>query len=69
MKIEVTTANDAKAEARPIRGLTGAGAYIDELTLLPKEFVKRLIDRQSVPGALIFATTNPGNPGHRAKKE
>ncbi|WP_282795172.1 PBSX family phage terminase large subunit [Streptomyces sp. CC224B] len=67
-KIEVITANDAKAEAR-LRGLTGAGAYIDELTLLPKEFFKRLIDRQSVPGALIFATTNPDNPGHWAKKE
>ncbi|MFI8300001.1 PBSX family phage terminase large subunit [Streptomyces nigra] len=67
-QIEVITANDAKAEAR-LRGLTGAGAYVDELTLLPKEFFKRLVDRMSVPGALIFATTNPDNPGHWAKKE
>ncbi|MEU0199143.1 MULTISPECIES: PBSX family phage terminase large subunit [unclassified Streptomyces] len=67
-QVEVITANDAKAEAR-LRGLTGAGAYVDELTLLPKEFFKRLIDRQSVPGALIFATTNPDNPGHWAKKD
>lgn len=67
-QIEVITANDARAEAR-LRGLTGAGAYIDELTLIPQEFFKRLIDRQSVDGALIFATTNPDNPGHWVKKE
>ncbi|MFI9824427.1 PBSX family phage terminase large subunit [Streptomyces sp. NPDC052013] len=67
-QIEVITANDAKAEAR-LRGLTGAGAYVDELTLLPKEFFKRLVDRMSVPGALIFATTNPDNPGHWVRKE
>lgn len=67
-QIEVITANDIKAEGR-LRGLTGAGAYVDELTLLPKEFFKRLVDRQSVPGALIFATTNPDNPGHWARKE
>ncbi|MFE9645306.1 PBSX family phage terminase large subunit [Streptomyces sp. NPDC006365] len=67
-QIEVITANDAKAEAR-LRGLTGAGAYVDEMTLLPKEFFKRLIDRMSVPGALIFGTTNPDNPGHWLRKE
>lgn len=67
-QIEVITANDAKAEAR-LRGLTGAGAYVDELTLIPKEFFKRLVDRQSVEGALIFATTNPDNPGHWARKD
>ncbi|MBE4783922.1 PBSX family phage terminase large subunit [Streptomyces caniscabiei] len=67
-QIEVITANDAKAEAR-LRGLTGAGAYVDEMTLVPKEFFKRLIDRMSVPGALIFGTTNPDNPGHWLRKE
>jgi PBSX family phage terminase large subunit len=67
-QVEVITANDAKAEAR-LRGLTGAGAYVDEMTLLPKEFFKRLIDRMSVPGALIFGTTNPDNPGHWLRKD
>lgn len=66
--IEVITANDASAEGR-LRGLTGAGAYVDELTLIPKEFFKRLIDRQSIDGAKIFATTNPDNPGHWVRKE
>lgn len=67
-QIEVITANDAKAEGR-LRGLTGAGAYVDELTLVPPEFFKRLVDRQSVDGALIFATTNPDNPGHWVRKD
>lgn len=67
-EIEVITANDAKAEGR-LRGLTGAGAYVDEMTLIPKEFFKRLVDRMSVPGALIFGTTNPDNPGHWLRKE
>lgn len=66
--VEIITANDASAEAR-LRGLTGAGAYIDEWTLLPKEFFKRLVDRMSVDGAKIFATTNPDNPGHWVRKD
>lgn len=65
--VEVITANDNAAEAR-LRGLTGAGAYVDELTLIPEAFFQRLIDRQSVPGAKIFATTNPDNPGHWVRK-
>ncbi|MFF9199971.1 PBSX family phage terminase large subunit [Streptomyces sp. NPDC014779] len=67
-QIEIITANDKKAEGR-IRGLTGAGAYVDEWTLIPEGFFKRLVDRMSVPGAKIFATTNPDNPGHWARKE
>ncbi|WP_282698235.1 PBSX family phage terminase large subunit [Streptomyces sp. CC208A] len=67
-QIEVITANDKKAEGR-IRGLTGAGAYVDEWTLIPQEFFKRLVDRMSVPGAKIFATTNPDNPGHWVRKD
>jgi hypothetical protein len=60
--------NDESAEGR-LRGLTGAGAYVDELTLIPQGFFKRLIDRQSIDGAKIFATTNPDNPGHWVKKD
>jgi hypothetical protein len=39
-EIEVITANDAKVEAR-LRGLTCAGIYIDEATLVPEEFFRR----------------------------
>lgn len=67
-QIEVITANDASAEAR-LRGLTGAGAYGDELTLLPLEFYRQLLARLSVQGAKLFGTTNPGAPNHWLRKE
>lgn len=67
-QIEVITANDERAEGR-IRGLTAAGAYADELTLLPEGFFKQLLARLSVPGAKVFATTNPDGPAHWVRKE
>ncbi|WP_435889181.1 PBSX family phage terminase large subunit [Streptosporangium canum] len=67
-QIEVITANDARAEGR-LRGLTAAGAYVDELTLLPESFFAQLLARLSVPGAKVFATTNPDGPAHWARKK
>ncbi|GAB3224165.1 PBSX family phage terminase large subunit [Glycomyces halotolerans] len=66
--IEIITANDARSEGR-LRGLTAAGAYVDELTLLPEEFFAQLLARLSVPGAKLFATTNPDGPMHWARKK
>ncbi|MCI0685853.1 MAG: terminase family protein, partial [Sporichthyaceae bacterium] len=66
--IEVITANDARAEGR-LRGLTCAGAYVDEATLLPEAFWNQLLARLSVPGAQLFATTNPDGPGHWLRKK
>lgn len=65
--IEVISANDARSEGR-LRGLTCAGAYVDEATLVPEEFWTQLIARLSVPGAQLFATTNPGPPTHWLRK-
>lgn len=62
-QIEVITANDAKAEGR-LRGLTCAGAYADEVTLLPEGYFDQLLGRMSVPGAKLFGTSNPDNPTH-----
>jgi PBSX family phage terminase large subunit len=62
-QIEVVTANDARAEGR-LRGMTCAGAYIDELSLLPEPFFDTLLGRMSVPGAKLFGTSNPDNPTH-----
>lgn len=62
-KVEVITANDVKAEGR-LRGLTAAGAYIDEATLLPESFWTQMLARLSVKGAKLFATTNPDGPNH-----
>ncbi|GAA3441051.1 PBSX family phage terminase large subunit [Planomonospora venezuelensis] len=67
-QIEVITANDAKAEGR-LRGLTAAGAYVDELTLIPEDFFTQLLARLSVAGAKVFATTNPDGPAHWARKK
>lgn len=61
-------ANDAQAEPK-VRGLTCAGAYVDEATTLPKSFFDQLGARCSVPGSKIFGTTNPDNPAHWLRKD
>ncbi|MFE5912077.1 PBSX family phage terminase large subunit [Streptomyces wedmorensis] len=61
-------ANDAQAEPK-VRGLTCAGAYVDELTTLPRTFYDQLNARCSVEGSKIFGTTNPDNPQHWARQE
>src|SRR5690606_8882998 len=61
-------ANDDRAEAK-IRGSEFAGCLLDELTLLPENFVKMLLSRLSVPGAKFFASTNPDSPFHWAKTD
>ncbi|PXY20330.1 PBSX family phage terminase large subunit [Prauserella endophytica] len=66
--VHVIGANDARAESR-IRGLTLAGAYVDEITVLPEAFFTQLLGRMSVPGAKLFGTTNPDNPAHWFKKK
>ena len=67
-QVEVITANDAKAEGR-LRGLTAAGAYVDELTLIPEDFFTQLLARLSVPGAKVFCTTNPDEIGRASYRE
>lgn len=67
-QVEVITANDARAEGR-LRGLTAAGAYVDELTLMPEQFFTQLLARLSVPGAKVLCTTNPDGPGHWVRKK
>ncbi len=59
-------ANDERAGDK-IRGMTLAGAYVDEATLVPESMWRMLGTRLSVPGAKLFATTNPDNPRHWLK--
>jgi len=66
--VHVIGANDARAETR-LRGLTLAGAYLDEATLVPEEFFVQLLGRLSVPGARLFASTNPDSPVHWLMKK
>lgn len=59
-------ANDARSESK-IRGLTLQGAYCDELTQFPEDFFAMLLSRLRMPGAKLFATTNPDTPHHWLK--
>lgn len=59
-------ASDERAESK-IRGMTLAGAYIDELTQLPFGFYTMLLSRLSVKNAKLYATTNPDAPNHWVK--
>lgn len=62
-RIYLVAAVDERSEQR-IRGSTFAGAYIDEITLIPESFWTMLLSRLSVPGAKLFGTTNPDSPFH-----
>lgn len=64
--IDVVGANDERAEAK-IRGSEYVGALLDEVTILPENFVKMLFSRLSVPGAKLFGSTNPDSPFHWLK--
>ncbi|MGW2724813.1 PBSX family phage terminase large subunit [Streptomyces sp. NPDC001492] len=66
--VRVIGANDIRAEER-LRGMTCAGALVDEATLVPQEFWTQLLGRMSVPGAKLFASTNPGSPAHWLKRD
>jgi len=66
--VHVLGASDARAEA-VLRGLTCAGAYVDEATLVAEAFWTQLLARLSVPGAMLFATTNPDGPAHWLKRQ
>lgn len=61
-------ANDERSETK-IRGMTLGGAYCDELTLFPQGFYEMLLSRLSMPGAKLFATTNPDSPMHWVKTD
>lgn len=62
-RIKVVGAKDEGSE-KYIRGKTLAGAYCDEVSLMPEKFFKQLLNRMSVKGAKLYATTNPDTPFH-----
>ncbi|WP_454365470.1 phage terminase large subunit [Streptomyces ambofaciens] len=66
--IYVAGANDERA-ADKIKGLTLAGAYLDEVTTYPETFFQMLETRLSVEGAQWYGTTNPEGPNHWLKKQ
>lgn len=66
--IHLIGANDDRSEHK-IRGLTLAGCYVDEMTIIPECVWKMLGTRLSVPGAKLFGTTNPDSPFHWLKRD
>lgn len=62
-RIKVIGAKDEGSE-KYLRGKTLAGAYCDEITLMPEKFFKQLLNRLSVHGAKLYGTTNPDSPFH-----
>lgn len=66
--IHVLGANDVASETK-IRGMTVAGAYVDEATVIPEVTWQQLVARMSVTGAKLFATTNPDSPAHWLKRD
>ena len=66
--VHLIGAFDSRSERR-IRGATVAIAYIDEATLVPQAFWMMMMSRLRVPGAKLFATTNPGAPAHWLRKD
>lgn len=66
--ILVIGANDERASDK-IRGVTLAGAYVDEITIIPESFWSMLLSRLSVPGSRLIGTTNPDGPSHWLKKQ
>lgn len=66
-QVHMLGADNQSAESR-IRGMTLAGAYVDEISILGgpagREYWNMLLTRLSIPGAKLFGTTNPGPPTH-----
>lgn len=52
-----------------VRGMTAAGAYMDEMVLMHPDFISMAISRLSVPGAKLMGSMNPDNPGHYIKTD
>jgi PBSX family phage terminase large subunit len=59
-------ATDEKAAGK-IQGITAAGAYVDEIGLLPESFWTMLLSRLSIKDAKIFGTVNPCGGRHYLK--
>jgi len=47
-----------------IQGITAAGAFLDEVVLMPQSFVNQALARCSVEGSKFWFTCNPSSPHH-----
>lgn len=58
-----------EASQDTLQGLTAAGAYADEVALMPRSFVEQMMGRCSVEGSRYFMNCNPAGPYHWFKTE
>ncbi len=65
-RVNVMGANTEQAAA-VVKGMTVAGALLDEVTMLPRSYFREVLARMSVEGAQLFGTTNPDSPHHWLK--
>ena len=66
-RVYVAGGNDERSQER-LRGMTLAGAYVDEASTVPESWWTMLVSRLSLDGARLFATTNPDGPSHWLKR-
>lgn len=66
--VEIIGANDAQSETK-VRGGTWALVYVDEASVIPAATFRQALARLSVPGARMYATTNPEGPYHWLRQE
>jgi PBSX family phage terminase large subunit len=64
--IHLIGANDERAEHK-IRGPTFAGAYVDEITIIPESVFTMLQSRLTHEDSKLFGTTNTDSPFHWLK--
>ena len=47
-----------------VQGITAAGAFLDEVALMPQSFVEQVLARCSVAGSKLWFNCNPEGPSH-----
>ena len=52
-----------------VQGITLAGAFLDEVALMPRSFVEQVMGRCSVDGSKLWFNCNPEGPEHWFYKE
>lgn len=52
-----------------VQGITAAGAFFDEVALMPESFVNQATGRCSVDGSKLFFNCNPSTPLHWFKRK
>ena len=58
-----------EASYQTVQGITSAGAFLDEVVLMPESFVNQVLARCSVPRSKYWFSCNPESPKHWFKQE